>query len=60
MCCFNAIIFFDFYIFVAILLLRSHITVSGWQCNVGGKNNLTQNCPRSSQTRAFFIYVLRS
>jgi hypothetical protein len=29
MCCFYAIIFFDFYIFVAILLLRSHIAVSG-------------------------------
>lgn len=56
MCCFNAIIFFDFGVVVSIHLSCSHITVSGWQCNVGDKNkNSYYELPSVQPDEGFFF-----
>ena len=60
MCCFNAIIFFDFGVVVTIFLLRSHFAVFGgsakWEVRIKSYSEL----PSVRQTRAFLFYVLRS
>jgi len=56
MCVVNAIISFDFRVALAIHLLRSHITVSGWQCNVGGKNNILLRIALGPARRGLFFY----
>ena len=54
MCCFNAIIFFDFGVVATIFLSRSHFAVSGssakWEVRIESYSEL----PSDYQTRAFF------
>jgi len=55
MCCFYAIISFDFRVSVAILLLRSHIAVSGSSAMWELRNLiLMPKCPRTTRRGLFF------
>lgn len=57
MCCFNAIIFFDFRSVTSILLSCSHFAVFGgsakWEVRIKSYSEL----PSVRQTRAFFLPV---
>jgi hypothetical protein len=57
MCVVYAIISFDFRVAVAIHLLRSHIAVSGTQCNVGNEKSNSQIKIALGRTRrGLFFY----